>query len=255
MGVGFLVTDDVALTCAHVINAALGTPAETEPAADARIAVTLPLLRAPAGSAPDGAAVGVPHVMAGVERWVPPRPSGAGDVAVLRLEARLQGGRPIRLVDEPEVWRHPARVFGFPANRPGGVWHSALLRARQADGWVQADLAEGGYPVSHGFSGSPVWDEELNGVVGMMALAEADEPPASYLIPTTGLLDAWPELRNLVLPPSPFRRLLAFEEADAAVFHGRLAESEAVARMVAGERWTAIVGPSGSGKSSLALAG
>ncbi|MER7477931.1 trypsin-like peptidase domain-containing protein [Streptomyces sp. NPDC126510] len=255
VGVGFLVTDDVALTCAHVVSAALGTPADTEPAADARIAVTLPLLRAPAGSAPDGAAIGVPHVMAGVERWVPPRSSGAGDVAVLRLEARLRGGRPIRLVDEPEVWRHPARVFGFPANRPGGVWHSALLRARQADGWVQADLAEGGYPVSRGFSGSPVWDEELNGVVGMMALAEADKPPASYLIPTTGLLDAWPELRNLALPPSPFRRLLAFEEADAAVFHGRLAESEAVARMVAGERWTAIVGPSGSGKSSLALAG
>jgi hypothetical protein len=69
------------------------------------------------------------------------------------------------------------------------------------------------------------------------------------------LLDAWPELRNLALPPSPFRRLLAFEEADAAVFHGRRAESDAVARMVAGERWTAIVGPSGSGKSSLALAG
>ncbi|WP_217243142.1 trypsin-like peptidase domain-containing protein [Streptomyces sp. AC555_RSS877] len=255
VGVGFLVTDELALTCAHVINAAVGTPPETEPAADARIAVTLPLLRAPAGSTPDDAAADVPHVLASVERWVPPRPSGAGDVAVLRMDTPVRGGRPIRLVDNPDVWQHPARVFGFPAGRPGGVWHSAVLRARQADGLVQADLAEGGYRVSGGFSGSPVWDGELGGVVGMMALAEQGEPPASYLIPTAGVLDVWPELRDLVLPPSPFRRLLAFEEADAAVFHGRLAETDAVARMVAGERWTAIVGPSGSGKSSLALAG
>ncbi|MFJ4539372.1 trypsin-like peptidase domain-containing protein [Streptomyces tibetensis] len=255
MGLGFLVTDELALTCAHVINAALGTSLGTEPAADARIALKLPLLRAPAGSTPDDAASGAPGVTASVECWIPPRSSGAGDVAVLRLDAVVRGGRPIRLVDAPDVWKHPARVFGLPAGRRGGVWHSAVLRARQADGWVQADLAGGGYRVSAGFSGSPVWDEELRGVVGMMALAEKDEPPASYLIPTADLLDAWPELRDLALPPSPFRRLLAFEEADAAVFHGRRAESDAVARMVAGERWTAIVGPSGSGKSSLALAG
>lgn len=120
---------------------------------------------------------------------------------------------------------------------------------------MQEDLAAGGYRVSRGFGGGPVWDEELKGVVGMMALAEEGDPPASYLIPTAGLLDAWPDLRPLALPPSPFRRLSPFGEADAAVFHGRRAEADAVARMVTGERWTAIVGPSGSGKSSLAQAG
>ncbi|MFD9002037.1 trypsin-like peptidase domain-containing protein [Streptomyces sp. NPDC059582] len=255
VGLGFLVTNELALTCAHVITEALGTAPGTEPAADARIGLTLPLLRTLAGSTPNGATADAPHVMASVEHWVPPQPSGTGDVAVLRLDTVVRGSRPVRLVDEPDVWKHPARVFGFPVGRPGGVWHSALLRARQANGWVQADLAETGYRVSGGFSGSPVWDEELKGIVGMMALAEEGEPPASYLIPAAGLLDAWPALRPLVLPPSPFRRLVAFEEADAGVFHGRLAESDAVARMVARERWTAIVGPSGSGKSSLARAG
>ncbi|MGW6578596.1 nSTAND1 domain-containing NTPase [Streptomyces globisporus] len=251
VGLGFLVTHELALTCAHVVNIALGTDHGTEPAADARIEVTLPLLRAPATGGPDSA----PPITATVEHWVPPQPSGAGDVAVLRLETVVRGSRPIRLVDEPDVWKHSARVFGFPAGRPGGVWHAALLRARQAHGWVQADLAEGGYRVSGGFSGSPVWDDELRGVVGMMAVAEKGEPPASYLIPTAGLLDAWPDLRPLALPPSPFRPLAAFQESDAALFHGRGAESEWVAGMVARERWTAIVGPSGSGKSSLARAG
>ena len=246
VGVGFLVGDELALTCAHVVNAALGTPLGSEPAADALIDVTFPLL-----GAPDGA----PLLRAGVEQFVPPQPSGAGDVAVLRLSTAVPGSRPLLLAEEPDVWQHPARVFGFPDGRPGGVWHSAVLRARQAGGWVQADLAGGGYRVSRGFSGSPVWDERLKAVVGMMALAEEGEPPASYLIPTAGLLDAWPGLRQLALPPSPFRSLEAFGESDAALFHGRRAEAEAVARMVTAERWTAIVGPSGSGKSSLAQAG
>ncbi|MEV0620596.1 trypsin-like peptidase domain-containing protein [Nonomuraea sp. NPDC050404] len=246
VGLGFLVTDELALTCAHVVSAALGTPPEIGPEAGALLDVALPLLRAPDDP---------PRMTASVEHWVAPRPSGAGDVAVLRLSAAVPGSRPIRLIEEPDVWQHPARVFGFPAGRSGGVWHAAVLRARQANGWVQADLAGTGYRVSRGFSGSPVWDEELGAVVGMMALAEEGDPPASYLMPTAGLLAAWPGLRPLALPPSPFRGLSVFEESDAALFHGRRTESEAVAAMVRSERWTAIVGPSGSGKSSLAQAG
>ncbi|MGW3956385.1 nSTAND1 domain-containing NTPase [Streptomyces sp. NPDC004752] len=247
VGLGFLVTAERALTCAHVVSAALGLPEGVEPAADALINVDLPLL-SPSGG--DG-----PQVAARVEHWVPPRSSTTGDVAVLRLSAPLPGGWPIRLVEAQDVWGHPVRTFGFPAGRPGGVWHSGVLRARQANGWVQADLAANGYRISRGFSGGPVWDEQLVGVIGMVAVAEAGEPPAGYLIPTDGLLSAWPPLRELALPPSPFRGLSHFQEADAPVFHGRRSESGELADLVARERWTALVGPSGSGKSSLAMAG
>ncbi|MFE9116158.1 trypsin-like peptidase domain-containing protein [Streptomyces sp. NPDC007172] len=247
VGLGFLITPERALTCAHVISAALGLPDGVEPAADVLINVDLPLLPPPGG---DGS-----QVTARVEHWVPPRSSPIGDVAVLRLSAPLPGGRPIRLVEAQDVWGHPVRTFGFPAGRPGGVWHSGVLRARQANGWVQADLATNGYRISRGFSGGPVWDEQLVGVIGMVAVAEAGEPPAGYLIPTDGLLSAWVPLRELALPPSPFRGLSHFQEADAPVFHGRRSESSALADLVARERWTALVGPSGSGKSSLAMAG
>lgn len=174
---------------------------------------------------------------------------------MLRLDAPLPGARPVRLVDADQVWGHPARAYGLPGGRPGGVWHSGMLRHRQANGWVQADLAGDGYRVSPGFSGGPVWDDELAGVVGMVAVAESGHPSVSYLIPTSGLLAAWPDLRELVLPPSPFRGLRPFLETDAAIFHGRRAESDQVAQIVAGERWTTLVGPSGCGKSSLAMAG
>ncbi|MCZ0985607.1 hypothetical protein O1M54_07990 [Streptomyces diastatochromogenes] len=121
-----------------------------------------------------------------------------------------------------------------------------MLRARQAGGWVQADLAaSGGYRVTGGFSSSPVWDDELGGVVGMITVAEAGEPPAGYLIPTGTLVAAQPGLRALALPPSPFRGLAAFREADAGRFHGRAAESAELAERVTGQRWTCLVGPSG----------
>ncbi|MCX4632241.1 serine protease [Streptomyces sp. NBC_01443] len=247
VGLGFLVSPELALTCAHVVSAALGTPQDQEPQASARIHVDLPLLSA--------SGAGGTGVTASVEHWMPPQESGGGDVAVLRLDAPLPGAHPVRLIEAEEVWEHPVRAFGFPAGRPGGVWHSGVLRAKQAHGWVQADLAGQGYPVSRGFSGTPAWDEHLVGVVGMVAVAESGQPPVSYLIPTVGLLQAWPELRGLALPPSPFRSLSAYQEADAPLFHGRRAESDELARALSAEQWVTVVGASGSGKSSLALAG
>jgi hypothetical protein len=237
VGLGFLVSDELALTCAHVVSRALGIPEDSQPAASARLHVDMPLL--PAGT----------EVTASIEGWVAPL-----DVAVLRLPA-LPGARPIRLVEAPDVWQHPARAFGFPAGRPGGVWHSGVLRARQANGWVQADLDGDGYRISAGFSGTPVWDEQLFGVVGMVVVAEAGDPAVSYLIPTGDLLTAHSGLRDLALSPSPFRGLAAFQEADAAVFYGRAAEAGELAAALAAARWVTVVGPSGSGKSSLAMAG
>lgn len=247
VGLGFLISPELALTCAHVVSAALGTPQDQEPSPASRIRVDLPLVSA---FAPDAVGVG-----ASVERWLPPREPGGGDMALLRLDAALPGAHPVRLIEAEGVWGHPVRAFGFPAGRPGGVWHSGVLRDSQAYGWIQADLADGGYPVSRGFSGTPVWDEDRVGVVGMIAVAESGRPPVSYLIPTAGILRAWPELRPLAIPPSPFRSLTAFREADAPHFYGRRAESDELDLALAGEQRVAIVGASGSGKSSLALAG
>lgn len=55
---------------------------------------------------------------------------------------------------------------------------------------------------------------------------------------------------------NPYKGLRAFSEADASDFFGREAlVAELVARIEAGDRFLALVGPSGSGKSSAALAG
>ena len=246
VGLGFLVTERLALTCAHVVAAALGARNSGQSLVGAQVWVDLPL---------SGRSTQTSGVVATVEVWIPQLSSGAGDVVLLRLGASLVGAQPVRLVDIGQMWGHSARTFGLPDGRPGGVWHSGVLRHRQANGWVQLDLAGNGYRVSPGFSGGPVWDDELAGVVGMTVMAEAGHPPASYLIPVAELLEVLPSLRPLVAPPSPFRGLRPFVEADAGLFHGRRNESGQISDIVASARWTTLTGPSGCGKSSLAMAG
>ncbi|MFW5904754.1 MAG: hypothetical protein ACOCUZ_00920, partial [bacterium] len=54
---------------------------------------------------------------------------------------------------------------------------------------------------------------------------------------------------------NPYKGLRAFEEADAEDFHGREGLVEKLVETVATSRWATVVGPSGSGKSSLVQAG
>jgi Novel STAND NTPase 1 len=56
-------------------------------------------------------------------------------------------------------------------------------------------------------------------------------------------------------PPSPYRGLRPYTEADAAFFFGREAEREIVSANLLGARLTLLYGPSGVGKSSVLLAG
>ena len=57
------------------------------------------------------------------------------------------------------------------------------------------------------------------------------------------------------LAQSPYRGLARFEAADAAYFHGRERLVAELAARAVGSRLVAVVGPSGSGKSSLVRAG
>ncbi len=56
-------------------------------------------------------------------------------------------------------------------------------------------------------------------------------------------------------PPSPYRGLRSYTEADTAFFFGREAEAEIIAANLLGARLTLLYGPSGVGKSSVLLAG
>ncbi|WP_411079506.1 trypsin-like peptidase domain-containing protein [Streptomyces sp. cmx-18-6] len=251
-GAGFLVADDLVLTCAHVVSDALDRPRDEAVEPGAEVAVDLPL----AGDA-QGAYDGGDRT-AEVRRWIPVRPDRTGDMALLRLPEPIPGARPLPLADPPQgVWRHAARAVGFTDDHPGGIWHSGTFRGPTREGWVQLSRGDGeSVYVKRGFSGSPVWNDELGAVVGLMVAAEpVREAQQAFALRTRTLLDALPELIPLVTPDNPFRGLATFKESDADVFFGRDDDIGRVVASLGGEGPAILYGPSGCGKSSLALAG
>ena len=60
---------------------------------------------------------------------------------------------------------------------------------------------------------------------------------------------------NEYLPPSPYKRLKNYSAADAENFFGRQKEVDDLSKLVANQKLTVLLGASGTGKTSLLLAG
>jgi hypothetical protein len=225
-GAGFLAGKREILTCAHVVTRTLGLPDGVRPPADAQVRLDFPLI------APKQI------VTATVAVWHPPAADSNGDVAGLKLTgAPPAGARAARLLMADELWGHEFRTFGFPMGHDDGVWGSGRLLAHQATGWIQMeDVKQTGYRVELGFSGAPVWDDQLDGVVGITVAAERrPEVRTAYLIPAGVLVAAWPALTPWTIPPCPYRGLSAFREQDAALFFGREELSDQLVDAVTGK--------------------
>ncbi|MGW0655430.1 nSTAND1 domain-containing NTPase [Streptomyces umbrinus] len=253
VGAGFLAGPDLVLTCAHVVSDALGLPREKTVAVGAVVAVDFPLVQ---GDGIEGA--GPPGCTAEVERWIPIRPDGTGDLAVLRLSAPAAEACPLPMAEPGEVWNHQARVVGFTGGEPRAIWFLGTLSGATSEGWFQLSRANGqATHIKKGFSGSPVWDIDLGAVVGLVVAAQPEQDAQQAFVLHTGtLLRELPDLAPAIRPVSPFRGLATFQEDDAGVFFGREDDVREVITALRGVHpAVTLYGPSGCGKSSLALAG
>ncbi len=185
VGGGFLVTRKHLFTCAHVVAQALEIPAERFHRRLGIVTVDFPLI-APGEK-----------VAARIVHWLTDE-----DIAVLRLiDDPAEGVRPVALVPSENVWEHPFRAFGFPSGHDKGVWATGRLLDRRANGWLQIEgVSQAGYIVAPGFSGTPIWDSNADGVVGMVVGSDRRaELKSAFIIPTDKLNKAWPELEAVKL--------------------------------------------------------
>ncbi|MER0481430.1 serine protease [Streptomyces sp. Edi2] len=233
VGAGFLVRTDVVCTCAHVVARALGVSATAEQAPSQPVDLDFPLLD------------GRPRVRTTVVSWR----FGGADVALLRLDTAVEGGRPVPFVERTDTPRNDFRAFGYPAGADHGVWVWGTLGAGQALGWVQMETQGPGPRSLEEFSGAPVWDSRLYGVVGMMVAANLGESTA-HLLPSDALVN-----EPILQPRCPFQGLSAFTEEDAEFFYGRDNNTTRLHTAVRTQPVTVVVGPAGCGKSSLVRAG
>ncbi|MFJ9447952.1 trypsin-like peptidase domain-containing protein [Kitasatospora sp. NPDC101235] len=241
VGAGFLVAEDLLVTCAHVL---------VNGGCDPGAMVELVFPHAP----------GAPAVAGRVleDGWRDPQ---GQDIALVRLE-RAVGAAPLSLGSAAGCRGHRVRSFGFPQQAPPGghfgfATAGGLLPAADSAGDL-LQLTEAN-DLTTGFSGGPVLDEVTGLVVGMVAAITASDGHDRgrgivYVTPASALRDVWPALAESDV--SPYRGLEPFTAEHARWFRGR---EEAVRQVLAGlgggRRAVLLLGPSGSGKSSLVQAG
>ncbi|MBD1861464.1 MULTISPECIES: tetratricopeptide repeat-containing serine protease family protein [Trichocoleus] len=198
VGAGFLVHEKYVLTCAHVIAQALGIAESTPQSPSESVHLDFPLI--------DPAV----QLTAQVVLWRPAPVKGASnqgheDIAALELNSfPPPAAKPARLLLEDDLWDHPFQAFGFPAGHDDGLWSTGVLRAKQGTGWVQVeDTKSPGGRLESGYSGTPIWDEKLNGVVGMAVAADLKRTEAKigFIIPTRLMATTWTALAELTIPP------------------------------------------------------
>jgi len=187
-------------------------------------------------------------------------PWNAGDLAILRVEGILpQGIQPLPLGSAAGTNGHEVSAFGFP--------NIDDIEGIGADGRVVRVLLNAGRStlqlrsseITTGFSGAPIWDTLGRRVIGMVsAITEPDRhhrlTETAFALATETLRDVCPVLR--LSEVCPYRGLAAFTEADTEFFFGRQQIVDGLLhRLRRDPRFLTVLGPSGSGKSSVVQAG
>jgi hypothetical protein len=196
VGAGFLVDGRHVVTCAHVVNDALGfredateVPAEPVTVEFVDLLVEEQAARRQARVVPEG--------------WVPISDRQRGDVAVLEVVGEPPtGAAPAPLRRPMRLRGHAFDATGFPAAAVSGLTASGEISRPAGPGgeWVQLDgVRVQGARVEQGFSGTPVWDQHVGAVVGMVVseLVGVDAK-VSWMIPLEVISEYWAPLDQAI---------------------------------------------------------
>ncbi|MFD4652246.1 trypsin-like peptidase domain-containing protein [Streptomyces sp. NPDC058441] len=235
-GAAFLAAEDVVFTCAHVVRSAGYGPGDV-------VRLLFPRAR--------GAPQAEGEVLA--EPWRPPEDE---DVAVIRLRDTPSAVHPLGVGAAAGSQGHRVRSYGFPAQAPPGG-HFGYGTAGDLLGGDRLQVISN--DLTAGFSGTPLVDDVTGLVIGMVTAIAGRDPNGrgqniAYATPTETLRRLWPDLA--LKKVRPYRGLEPFGQQDARWFHGRDEARDAVlASLRRNRRGVLLLGPSGSGKSSLVQAG
>lgn len=209
-GLGFLVDEKHVITCAHVVNAALGMADSSQEKPSSTIHLSFPFIDRLA------------RISAHVACWYPRNFQDAAitstdeykidDIAVLNLDnAKPTNAHPIAMIRSQDL-SGEFDAFGYPERHTSdGVWADGTTRGnRLPNGRLQIkQLTVEGILVQSGFSGTPVWSPNHRGIIGMIVeVVDAVQGTQakmgaglSFVIPIDVLINAWPPLNELVRTP------------------------------------------------------
>ncbi len=223
IGSGFMISPKIVLTCASLIRVALGlthsgdTPKQS-------VFLDFPFVK------PDF------RLEANVIFWNPEPNRHVLDWKAESATAGLllktdppEGATHTPLLVSEKLLGHPFRALGFPRQFESGVWASGVLLEEVGGNYIQVESFIGGQ-IQFGFSGAPVWDDKLGGIVGiiesvMQSADKTSKKDYAYLIPSTILIKIWaglniahskeadhipPPLKETIFVPTLKKKVKAF---------------------------------------------
>lgn len=207
VGAGVVIADGYVLTCAHVVNAALGRNrmATAEPTAAELAAVELEL--PDAGTyAPRLGAWSAPVAVA--EGW------WDGDLALLRLPPHAPAVPPVRLAE-------PALGSTAWAWYADGDLRSTVdvIVQRRLGSWLLLDPGNAEVAVEPGYSGGPLWNAATGTLAGLIVSVEPDVARRRYYAIGPAAIQELLVRAGLAAPPPPRR------DARQARLHRRLTDA------------------------------
>ncbi|MTH60052.1 serine protease [Paracoccus litorisediminis] len=245
VGAGFLLEGRFVMTCAHVVAEALGRGKVSRCEVGEIVNLDLPST----GHVDLCASIVAYFPMVWSDRLID---DPVADIAVLRLgDSSVSGGVMPGRVNRRLVPGQHFTTFGFPSGYDQGTPASGEVVVQDFWGWVQVvDKSKSGHFLTPGFSGAPAFAAGGTELIGMVCQSEPDERlRLGALIPADTLCKAWPPLAQ------PYLRLEKFTEHESDMFFGREEFVTELNGKLGRSPFAVVVGPSGSGKSSVVLAG
>ncbi|WP_217238383.1 trypsin-like peptidase domain-containing protein [Streptomyces sp. AC555_RSS877] len=170
LGAGVVVADGFLLTCAHVVNAALGRP---------KLTVTQPTEQDMLQVAVSFPSLGTKHHAVELASWMAPRPEGEqwwdGDLALLKAELGTLDIRPVPVRETSSPWLSTWYANGAPRSLVD------VYRQASMGPWYILDPGRARLEIQPGHSGAPLWDRDHGCVTGLVVSTEPDNP-RSYAI-------------------------------------------------------------------------
>lgn len=179
-GMAFLISPRVALTCAHVVNAAMPRKldAEEPPPPDTRITLLFPMVP------------GRQTRVCRIARWSKLGERPLDDLAVLELEEAAPPEAGLTVLAAIERDRDEGgvlSVFGVPLDQEVGEHVQVRLAGDSTAAWRQVSV-EAGTGVEPGFSGAGVWDEAHQATIGMVVRRITGEGRVAFFVPADALI-------------------------------------------------------------------
>ena len=182
-GAGFLVSEHHILTCAHVVETALGKKlGSLQERPNEELSFDFPLL------SPSQ------YFRAKVVSLLPVltvtgQPSAGEDIALLEITTgTLPSNYRVPSIVPSDVLRTTFESFGFPSGKNNGVEAKGITGVSISQDCIAIeDTKTTGYFIEQGFSGAPIYSTDSKAVIGMVVRADKEHKLA-YMIPAQVLL-------------------------------------------------------------------